>query len=80
MYYVTMTDKFLSGWGAAAGKINKLVIECQTHQDAERVARNARQRHEMRRVSIRATKPCYRPDSVLTSWRSFDDLHGAWKA
>jgi hypothetical protein len=80
MYYVTMTDKFLSGRGAAVGMTNKLVIECQTHQDAERVARNARQRREMRCVSIRATKPYYRPDSVLTYWRSFDDLHGAWKA
>jgi hypothetical protein len=23
MYYVTMTDKFMSGWGKADGKINK---------------------------------------------------------
>ena len=28
-YYVTMTDKFMSGWGEAAGKVNKLVIECE---------------------------------------------------
>ena len=26
MYYVTMTDKFMSGWGKARGKINKLVF------------------------------------------------------
>ena len=24
--YVTMTDKFMSGWGEAEGKINKYVI------------------------------------------------------
>ena len=28
MFYVTMTDKFMSGWGYAAGKTNKLIIEC----------------------------------------------------
>ena len=26
--FVSMNDKFLSGWGPAKNKINKLVIEC----------------------------------------------------
>jgi len=29
MYYVTMTDSFMGGWGTAEGKINKLVFECK---------------------------------------------------
>ena len=29
-YYVSMTDKFFSNWGKARGRINKLVIECET--------------------------------------------------
>ena len=27
MYYVTMIDRFMSGWGPAAGKINRMVVE-----------------------------------------------------
>ena len=59
MYYVTMTDKFMSGWGAAAGKINKLVIECETYDQAEQIERAAKTRREMKRVGIRTSKPYY---------------------
>lgn len=58
-YYVTMTDKFMSGWGMAQDTVNKLVIACDTLDEAEIVAANARRRHEMRHVSIRMTKPYY---------------------
>ena len=37
MYYVTMTDKFMSGWGRAEGKINKFVVECETREKAETI-------------------------------------------
>lgn len=78
MYYVTMTDKFMSGWGDARGKINKLVIECDTYGDAAQIARAARQRSEMRRVNIRLTKPYYGAH-VLTSWKTYGELSGPWK-
>jgi len=76
-YYVTMTDKFMSGWGAAAGKINKLVIECATYAQAEQIERAARTRREMKRVNIRTSKPYYGAH-VLTSYRTFDDMGGMW--
>lgn len=38
--YVTMTDNFMSGWGDAEGKINKLSIECDDCDEAEIVAEN----------------------------------------
>jgi len=79
MYYVTMTDKFMSGWGAARDKTNKLVIECATYTDASLIAKNARLRREMRRVNIRLTRPYYNPAFILTSWMSFDELSGPWK-
>jgi hypothetical protein len=79
MYYVTMTDKFMSGWGDARDKTNKLVIECATYSDAALIAKNARLRREMRRVNIRSTRPYYSPASTVTSWKSFDELSGPWK-
>jgi len=78
MFYVTMTDKFMSGWGDARGRVNKLVVECETYSDAALIARNAKRRSEMRRVNIRLTRPYYSPASVLTSWKSFGELSGPW--
>ena len=56
MYYVTMTDKFMSGWGKADKKINKLVISCNTFDEALIVSGNAGRRNEM--------KGCRLPGSV----------------
>ena len=51
-YYVSMTDNFMSGWGQAKGKINKLVIECTSYEQAEIVENNARRRTEMKYINI----------------------------
>ena len=59
MFYVTMTDGFLSGWGRAEGKINKLVIECKTYEEAEIVKDNAEHRSEMKYINIAIKKPYY---------------------
>ena len=68
MVYVTMTDTFMSGWGQAKGRINKLVISCNDTSEAWIVLKNAEARSEMKNVSIRATKPCYNPDRYCVSW------------
>ena len=78
MFYVTMTDKFMSGWGMASGKINKLIIECDTIAQAEQVERAGRCRPEMRYVNIRTTKPRYGAD-VVESWKTWADLGPIWK-
>lgn len=49
----------MSGWGKAENKQNKLVFECETIEEAEVVAENARVRGDMKYVSIRETKPYY---------------------
>ncbi len=59
MFYVTMTDRFMSGWGEARGKTNKLVIECETMAEAITVEQNARDRDEMKYVNIRSSRPNY---------------------
>jgi hypothetical protein len=60
-FYVTMTDKFMSGWGEADNKINKLVFECESRQEAHIVADNAEARGDQSYINIRVTKPYYNP-------------------
>lgn len=61
--WVTMTDRFMSGWGQADGKNNKLVFVCVNGTEAETVAENARNRSDMKYVNICYTKPHYSPAS-----------------
>ena len=66
--YVTMTDRFMSGWGRAKDKINKLVISCNNMDEAKTVAHNARQRTEMRYVNIAMNRPRYDSRRYFVSW------------
>ena len=70
MYYVTMTDRFLSGWGMAQDKISKYVIECETYEEAEIVAENAENRTEMKHIKIAKKKPVYNKNTHHTSYVS----------
>lgn len=76
-FFVTMTDKFMSGWGMSEGKTNKLIIECETLQQAEQVERAAHKRPEMRYINIRTTKPRYGAH-VLESWKAWGELGEIW--
>lgn len=78
-YYVTMTDKFMSGWGMAAGKTNKLIIECETYQQAEIIERNARKRPEMKYINICGSRPRI-GRNVYPSWKTWEDMGAIWKA
>ncbi len=77
MYYVTMTDKFMSGWGKAREKTNKLVISCDTMSEALIVEANALSRDEMKYVNIRSTKPYYNNDGYFVSRHDKSD-YGSW--
>ena len=76
-FYVTMTDKFMSVWGMAEGKTNKLIIECDTIEQALQIERAARNRSEMRYVNIRMSKPHYGAN-VLETWKTWNDLGPVW--
>ena len=58
-YYVTMNDTFFSGWGKAEGKINKLVIECDSLDEMEIVMDNAKAREEMKSINYYVGKVPY---------------------
>ena len=79
MFYVTMTDKFMSGWGLARDKINKLVISCNSYAEACIVEMNASARREMKYVNICANKPYYNKRTHFVSWHGRDqDDYKSW--
>ncbi len=73
-YYVTMTDKFMSRWGIAQGRINKFVIGCDTFEQADRIAFLARNRDEMKYVNITSRKPYYDRRNVLVSYKDHTQI------
>lgn len=76
--YVTMTDKFMSGWGMAERKTNKLIVVCDSWKDAETIERNAKKRSEMNYINICMKKPRY-GNNVVESWKTFEELGEIWK-
>ncbi len=81
MYYVSMTDRFFSGWGKARNTINKFVVRCDTYGQAETVARNASMRSEMKYVNICTSDPTgrYERNGYVVSLRTYDELGEIWK-
>ena len=77
MYYVTMTDSFMSGWGMAKGKVNKFVVACGNYSQAEEIAEKAHKRDEMKYIRIARNMPYYSPSRYLTSYREYREIH--WK-
>jgi len=73
MYYVTMTDKFLSGWGKANGKINKLIFECETYDQARIVFDNAENRSDQKYINICSKKPYYNSKRYYPQYKTIKD-------
>lgn len=63
--YVTMTNKVLSGWGGAEGRIFKQVIECNDYEEAWEIIRNAREDAGVSHIHLRETKPYYSPSRYV---------------
>lgn len=79
MYYVTMTDRFMSGWGLSDNRTNKLVIECDNLKDAYKIKDNAEKRPEMRYINIVSVKPpYYSPKKYYVNFKKFSDMGGKW--
>ena len=77
--YVTMSDKFMSGWGNAVNKTNKFIIICDNWEQAETIERNAKKRSEMKYINICINKPRYNKANILESFKTFEQLGGMWK-
>lgn len=76
-YWVTMTDKFMSGWGKAEGKINKLVFECDSYDEAVTVAENAAARGDQKNVNICTKKPYYSPSRYYAQVKNKEE-YSTW--
>ena len=72
MIYVTMTDKFLSGWGIAKNQIAKLVIVCETWEQAEIVAENAKNRSDMKSINFSTEKPYYNQNKYQVEYHDIN--------
>ena len=77
--YVTMTDSFLSGWGMAKGKINKLVFECDSYEEAEIVADNARNRGDQKYINISYKKPYYNKNKYFVQFKTKEEYPNWYK-
>ncbi len=71
MYYVTATDKSMSNWKFTKIKTNKVVVVCNSFDEAEEVERALDNRKEMKYVSIRASKPYYNSNYTI-SWYKYN--------
>ena len=78
-YYVTMTDKALSGWGHAEGRINKLIFLCKDMSEAEIVEANARNRSDMKYINIRERYPYYNKDRYYAQVKTIEDYPNFYK-
>ena len=78
-WYVSCTDKFMSGWGKASGKINKLVFECDSWDQAKIVADNAEAREDQKHINIRSSKPYYPQYSHCTQYKTIADYESWYK-
>ena len=79
MLYVTMTDKVLSGWGEADGKINKLIFECENRIEAETVMDNARNRGDMNRINLCINKPNYSSNRYYAQTKTKEEYPSWYK-
>ena len=77
IYYVTMTDSFMSGWGPATGKRNKLIFICDSYEQAQIVEANARDRTDMKYINICTTKPHYNSKSCYVQIKTAED-YSTW--
>lgn len=77
--YVTMTDKFMSGWGMAQGKINKLIFECESYEEAEIVRDNAKNQGSMKYINICSKKPSYNGNGYLVQTKNKQDYSSWYK-
>lgn len=72
-YYVTATDKFLSGWGYATGKNHKLIVVCTTLEQARRVERNMKKDRTLSYVNLAMSKPSYPKDRYSVTTKKASD-------
>jgi hypothetical protein len=83
-FYVTCTDKFMSGWGHAEGLTNRLILPCKSQEEAWIVYDNAKGRTDQKNVQMCTTKPRLQSSGYLYQLMTKDDAanwytEGTWR-
>lgn len=50
MYYVSCIDTFLSGWGESENMKNKIIFECETEDEMDKLVHKLKGRSDMKYV------------------------------
>lgn len=74
-YFVTATDKFLSGWGKAEGKTAKRVIICDSYKQAKRMSDAFINSKEWKYINICCRIPKYNSQKYVVSYSHYDDFN-----
>lgn len=80
-YFVTATDKIMSGWGKAEGKIAKRVIVCDTWKQVQRMADamiNKPSREGWRYINKASRLPRYSEKKYVVSWSHYDEFNNTY--
>lgn len=64
-YYVSMTDKFLSGWGKAQGKRARYIYCARDLEQARIIQQNAKCRGDQKNVTVAARPKFKHGDLVM---------------
>lgn len=64
-FYVSMTDTALSNWGQSRAKVNRLIFECETREEAKTVQRNAESRTDQTDVRFHEEMPTFPDDEYF---------------
>lgn len=76
MRYVTATDRFLTGWGCADGKIAKRIIICDNYRQAQRIADAfVNEGKQFGYVNITDKAPNYNESKYVSSWSTYEDFN-----
>ena len=73
-----MTDRFMSGWGGAKGKIAKYIVECDNATQADAICKAAENREEMRAINSGNSCPSFPASKYQTTYRHVSQLGGVW--
>lgn len=76
-YYVSMTDKFCTH--LLRGQIDKMIIECDSYNEAEIVAQNANNRSDMKNVNICSKKPYYNKERYRATYKTKEECSRFFK-
>ena len=67
--YVWATDKFLSGWGVAEGKIHKQVAVCDNWDEADKIIAGFTKSNDFKSVGYSTKKPSWNQSRYTSTFR-----------